>query len=634
MSVRALGRGPGVAVGWLVLWLALVSAAAPVSASRDAFRDALAELASGAGPRYATLRAGLNDYPLAVYLDYEYLRAGLSRVTPAEAGDFMARAQGSPLANRFLDAYLRDLGSRRRWQAFLAVQPDPPRAERLQCFYYRALWSTGDRAAAYNGAAALWNVGKSQDDACDPLFREWIADGGPDDALVWSRALKAFDRRNPQLIRYLERFASPALKPLLTELGDVYRHPDRLVRDSHHPGPRHAELMSRGIQRLARVNPEAGRQALNRARAVQPFTTEQITAMESMIARHSLFAVSAAPPGWLVDTLRRLRDDELTAIYLRRQLETGDWQALLDGLGWLSAEAQAHTEWRYWRARALEARGEPQTARVLFEALAGERDYHGFLAAQQLGRPAVLNDVGLVPGGAPEDSGYARVTELMALGRTGDAHAEWTLLLGRHDTDAQLALADQALAQGWARFAIDATIAARAWDVLALRFPVVHATEFAAAATTTGADTAELLAIARRESALWPQARSSAGARGLMQLMPTTARQVAKATNRSYQPALLYEPAYNIALGSRYYADLLDRFDGNRPKALAGYNAGPHRVDRWSRGDRGVDQWIDSIPFRETREYVRAVLAYTVIYRARAGTPASLLSETELSQRY
>jgi soluble lytic murein transglycosylase len=145
------------------------------------------------------------------------------------------------------------------------------------------------------------------------------------------------------------------------------------------------------------------------------------------------------------------------------------------------------------------------------------------------------------------------------------------------------------------------------------------------------------MAIARRESAFFPQARSPVGARGLMQIMPATGKQVARALGQSHRGADLYEVEHNVRLGSAYYRQLLDRFGGNRIFALAGYNAGPHRVDRW-RHEPGegvpVDIWIETIPFRETRHYVQAVLSYNLVFQYLMGDTRSLFTPEERQAEY
>ncbi len=607
----------------------------PLAQQRALYTEAERELRSGAGPRYRALRQQLDDYPLTIYLDYDHLRDRLRKATAAEALAWLARAEGSPLENRLREAWISDHGRRERWQALLAVQPQPPRDERLQCFYYRAKLATGAREQAMAAAARLWNVGKSQDRACDPLFSTWFTESGPDDALVWSRALKAFDARSVQLLSYLTRFASPELLPLVQELYAVYRRPDRLLRDQHRADPRHAQLTAVGIRRLARVNPEQALAALERARGVQPFSDQQLQAMERMIVRHSLFTQSSAPDPWIAETLDRLRDDELTEIYLRNQLRDSHWGALLEGVEWLSPAKREEDMWRYWRARALAEAGQAEAAADLRRALAQERSFHGFLAAEQQSLPYQLNERPLQAVGSPvDDPGLARVRELMALDRLSQARGEWQSLLLRVDEVAQRDLAGIARAEGWSSLSIVATNVSRSWDALDWRFPWLYRGEFESAAVDQGLPPGELVAIARRESALYPRAVSSAGAMGLMQLMPGTARQVARKAGVRYRRSSLLQADYNIGLGARYYGQLKARFDDLRPMALAAYNAGPHRVDRWSVGDLPVDQWIDSLPFYETREYVRAVLAYALIYRLRDGESATLFSEHERSFRY
>ena len=599
---------------------------------REQFLAAEKELKTGLGPRYKALREKLEDYPLAIYLDYAELIERLHTLQPQEAKLFLSKAKGSPLESRFLAAYLEHKGRDRHWQELLGVMDAAPNDPRLQCFYYRAQRSIGNHSLAWKGAAQLWNTGRSQDEACDPLFERWIKEGGgPDDDVVWSRALKAFDARRPQLIRYVQRFASPDLRAMLDELLSVYRHPDRLVSDAHEPNRWHAQLMTAGIRRLARVNPEQGRKALLNAQSVQSFTDLEVEAMEKMILRHSLFTQASAPDQWLLDRLERLADDEMTEIYLRNQVSEGDWSTLLKALPWLSKTTRRKDQWRYWWARALEESGQWSDAEVTYRSLAQERSYHGFLAADRLALDYQLNALSPPSSQAPADLGVVRVRELMALDRVADAKVEWRKLLSRLNTQAGARAAQWAMEQGWADLAIDAANHVKAWDIVDLRFPEAFAEDFANAAANNQVDSVELMAIARRESAFYPRAQSDVGARGLMQLMPGTAKQVAKRLGLPYRHARLFDPDYNVTLGSRYYQSLLERFDGHRPKALAGYNAGPHRVDRWSQRDIPVDQWIDSLPFRETREYVQAVLAYTVIYRARAGEPGKLLTQEEWS---
>lgn len=602
------------------------------SKQRVLYEQALTELRTGIGPRYRAIRAQLADYTLVQYLDYEALIGQLHDMKPHEAKAFLAEADETPLHDRFRHAYLLHKGRDRHWKSFLSVTEGAPRDVELQCYYYRAQRTVGDVDEAWLGAARLWNVGKSQDDACDILFERWIVEGpGPDDALVWSRALKAFDAKTPHLIRYLKRFASPQLSLLLEEMNAVYRRPDLLVNRRHAADVYHAQLLTVGIRRLARVNPGQAKVALENTRGIQPYSDLQLEAMESLIIRHSLFAQSAAPEPWIVETLARLRDDELTEIYLRQQIQAANWVAVSQGLVWLSSDVRDNDRWRYWLAKTQIILNKEEAAKKTLSELANNRSYYGFLAAQQLELPYQLAGASAVVDQDFDDPGLARVIELLALNEAAAARLEWRTMIDRFSDTQKVAAARIAKNNGWDHFAIHAANSAGAWDELELRFPESFQPIFQAAAEQESVSITELLSIARRESAMDPLARSPVGALGLMQVMPSTGKMVARQKGIAFQTTQLQQAEYNVVIGARYYRGLLDRFSQHRPKALAGYNAGPHRVRRWVDSEMSTDQWIESLPFKETREYVQNVLAYAVIYDQRAGREPELLRKNELT---
>lgn len=603
-----------------------------LAVQRNLYTEALGELRTGMGPRYRAIRAQLADYPLVQYLDYEALIGQVHDLKPHEAKAFLTAAAGTPLHDRFRHAYLLHKGRDRHWDSFLSVADRAPRDVELQCYYYRAQRTVGDVNDAWQGAAALWNVGQSQDDACDILFERWMVEGpGPDEALIWSRALKAFDARTPHLIRYLKRFASPQLAVLLNELDAVYRRPDLLVTAVYAADLYHAQLVTVGIRRLARVNPGQARNALENSRGSQPFTDLQLQAMEALIVRHSLFAQNAAPEPWVVETLARLRNDELTEIYLRHHIQEADWVAVSEGLAWLSHDVRQDDKWRYWLAKTQMSLSDKESAEKTLSDLAQKRSYYGFLAAQRLEQPYQLSSAASAAETSFSDPAVARVSELLVLGEDEAARLEWRTLIARLSNTQKVAAARIAKERDWNYYAIHAANSAGAWDQLELRFPEAFKSIFNTYAKVESVSITELLSIARRESAMDPLARSPVGALGLMQVMPTTGKMVARQKGIPYERSQLQQAEYNVAIGAHYYRGLMDRFSQHRPKALAGYNAGPHRIGRWVTAEVPTDQWIESLPFKETREYVQNVLAYAVIYDQRAGRKPELLRQNELT---
>ena len=606
---------------------------------RSLYQKAAAELDSGAGNRYREMRDELIGYPLEVDLDFSIKLGQLHDMTAEEARVFMVSAEGTPLASRFLVAYLRHKAQDRRWQAFLGVLDELPAMPELQCHYYRAKLALGERDAAFQGAADLWNVGRSQERACDPLFEAWIAAGGPSDALIWSRGLKAFDAKNGHLIRYVKRFASQSLQRDLDELAAVYRRPSRIEGDHHQTTDRHADILVAGVGRLAQLSPARAYQAMISVRDGYALSPSRSRLVTTAIVRHSLFAQRApAPTDWVDAQVAALREDELTVIWLRNAIAMGQWEAVQLGLTWLSEELRAQDRWGYWSARSGDALRVEGTESI-WQGLAMNRSFHGFLAADKLGVPYALKEV------APETSlpefaqatrlGVGRTQELLALGDRRQAKEQWRHTLNQMPREDRARLGEVALQRDWPDLATDAANAGAAWDRLDLRFPTTYWERFQAASQAFGIDAFDLIALARRESGLYPLARSKVGARGLMQIMPATAQSVARKQGDAYRGnSSLYEPSTSIALGAAYYAELMSRYEDNRIKTLAAYNAGPSRVTRWSDGTMALDQWVDSIPFGETREYVQAVLAYTVIYRARGGAPAPILTAAERDALY
>jgi len=232
----------------------------------------------------------------------------------------------------------------------------------------------------------------------------------------------------------------------------------------------------------------------------------------------------------------------------------------------------------------------------------------------------------------------ARIDELHYHGEHMQAQSEWyKLLQDTVDRAQQQDLALLATQKGWYRMAIDAATRAQAWDALDQRFPTAYQDVFTRQAATWRVPSTELMAIARRESAFFPEAQSPVGARGLMQIMPATGRVVAASLQQRHSEADLFNVEHNVLLGSAYYRQLLDRFGDNRVFALAAYNAGPHRVDRWrNQSAKGlpVEFWVETIPYQETRNYVQAVLSYNVVFQYMQGATQGLFTPQERQASY
>jgi soluble lytic murein transglycosylase len=289
--------------------------------------------------------------------------------------------------------------------------------------------------------------------------------------------------------------------------------------------------------------------------------------------------------------------------------------------------------WLYWQGRAEAALGEDAAAAATFRLAARQRSFWGMLAADRLGLPYALE-----PRPVPAEPArvrrivaapaVARIRALDRVGRDADMRREWRLLTRDLETPDLLAAAVVADGLQWHDQAIFTLARTDYWDDLVLRFPLAYREVVAELAWQTALPEDWIYAVIRQESVFNPTVASHAGALGLMQLMPDTAREVAAGQGLAAPSRTqILEPGLNLRLGSDYLARMRDRF-GHAALATAAYNAGPQRVARWVPAQcTPADLWIVAIPFAETRAYVERVLAYRIIYRARLGLEPVRLSE-------
>ena len=319
---------------------------------------------------------------------------------------------------------------------------------------------------------------------------------------------------------------------------------------------------------------------------------------------------------WRDEQIQQLKTDNLT----ERRLRMAIWQKteLSPWLNSLTTEGKAKQEWRYWEAKQDISKNIGKLA-----ALSKERGFYPMLAAAQL-KQAYKVDFPVAPSFTvaeqlPFEQVFAMIRELRELGRNGLAKQRWRILLDNTDFTTQLKLAEYAGNQKWFELAVDASIVAKAWDYLTLRLPNAYSEYFNAALQNLNISKTFAMAIARQESAWNPMAQSSANARGLMQLLPSTAKLTAENNQLPYQGEQdLFKPLNNILLGTTHLNELNGKYPNNRILIAAAYNAGENRVEKWlsrANGNLALDEFVASIPFYETRGYVQNVVTYDFYYQ-------------------
>jgi soluble lytic murein transglycosylase len=558
----------------------------------------------------------------------------LGRVDPGAVDQFLVEFGDTSLAGRLRRAYLKRLARDGRWETYARFYvPDDSILHR--CYYLRGLLLSNKPEAALDQVESLWLTGKSLPKACDPVLDAWKRAGRLTDELVWRRIGLAMDAGETRLASYLGRSLPEGERAWVERWRKIHRNPRQVLKSDAfgEPHPYRTRLLTHGIARLAPKEPELAADIWDRLSGEFDFSPEEVQRANAAIG----FALTKRSDEHGLSYLGRIPAGEdnlgLQERRLRAALKQQDWDRIAEWIAAMPGGQRKTEHWLYWQARSEEARGQIEAARKLFAAAAEERSLWGFLAAERLGVPYKLGNV-TTPAdqrriACMKQSAFARFRELEALGRDVEVGRAWYWLTRDMDRDDLMAAAVLAQRHGWPDRAIFTLAKSGYWDDLALRFPLLHQDIVRDQAIETGLDASWIYAVLRQESAFNPTAISPVGATGLMQLMPGTASEVARSLGLPRPTRTrLFDPAINIRLGSSYLASMQQRFGGNPVLAAAAYNAGPARVERWlPEHAADADLWIATIPFHETRTYVRRVMAYRLIYDQRLGNQLRPLHE-------
>lgn len=611
---------------------------AQLEQQRKLFIQAETALKRGHHAQYRKLEHRLNDYPLYPYLRFIELERNLKSTSNQKIQNFLHTYHNTPLANKLYYRWINSL-ARRGKSAALIQYFRPTQNTRLLCNYANALHKTGEKGTAFSLMGELWQTGKSLPKSCDPILKKWSDAGYMTSSRLWARIHLVMNKGNRRLATYIGKSLPKEERFWLSLWKKVQRQPEYVLKADAHFKDQHSPIMHwilvDGMTRLARRKPLIAAQYWKEIRSKYHFNVEE---KERIERRLSLYLARAATP-LSRDTLKELKldskDVRVITPHILSAIGDKDWEGALSWLNNLKSNERNSERWHYWRARALEEMGRLEEARSLYLQITDNRSYYSFLAADRIGDRYQVTHIPInVPAAEliklQHIPAVARAGELYQLKRIVDARREWHFAIQQMDKKQLLMAAQLANKWGWHDRSIITLALAQHWDDLELRFPLAHKKYIEKQAKHEDINPAWAFAVIRQESAFTTDARSSAGALGLMQLMPRTARQVARSLRikRPKQRDLL-NSNINIKLGVRYLRKLQERFNGNSILATASYNAGPWRVKSWLPKEeaQSADLWIENVPFTETRKYLKRVLTYTIIYEQRLGLESKPLLE-------
>ncbi len=597
------------------------------SEQRELFKQAHKALGQGKLDEFRRVRLKLGaDYPIAHYLDYLDLNRTFSASPPSKAlvgqlNAFERTTKDEDLTRKLTRQLQKRAATEKNWPLFDGLSQSGFAAS-MPCSTLQSQASAGKLKSLNEAAIELWVQPKKHPKACAALLDKLEAAKTPPIKAIWQRIYEAIDASKPEYAESVLHYLSKQDKQPVKNWIAARKNPQKYLKSG-------ALDQDTSFNRRAFVD------------LVLLWSKEDtVAAMEHWLAHHEryrfyndryydthrLLAMRAAyrrlPEAYeMLNSLEARADDlELKEWRIRAALYEQDWVNLLRSLKRLPIEEQKEDHWAYWEARALEESGHTQLAQELFTTLSELPTYHGFLAADKVGADYAIQDLPIeadaqMLSALEQEPGLLRAREYYLVDVPWEGRREWNAQFVDAEPDKLAALA--VLANRWQLYdrAIFAAGRADKKKALSTRFPVVYRDEVDVAAAKNRIPPAWVFGVMRRESAYIRDVKSSAGAVGLMQLMPNTAKYVAGLQGEKNWKGDLTDVQTNIGFGTFYLRHVMDKFEDHQVLATASYNAGPKRVGIWLPPEAmPADVWIDAIPYTETRRYVRAVMAYTAIY--------------------
>jgi soluble lytic murein transglycosylase len=610
-----------------------------VNGQAEAFLIAKEALRVGDSGRLARVTPQIKGYPLEPYLEFWQLRYRLEDRSTEEIRAFLDRHEGSLLAEQLRSDWVKILGRKGQWDLFAAERARLLNEDAdVACYGLAARWQGTEAPAMAEELKPLWLAPRDLPHGCDWVARQLLDAGVYGSEHVWQRFRLLADtgrvRQAKKVLESLPQGEAPAGRAVDQAFGSPLKYLQAPLKPLTDRAAR--ELVMVAFTQLGRNDLASAGRRFNEALRVGPvresFSAEERAYVWGQLATAAARRHMPEALEWFAAADDTVLSDDQLAWRVRSALRAGSWIQVRAAIERMTPRGRAEPAWVYWDARALKALGHPEQADAQFALLAGETHYYGRLAAEELGLPFEL------PPKAPASTqqeldeaaavpGLRRALALFALGMRGEAVREWNWALRGMDDRQLLAAAELARSNEiWDR-AISTADRTFSLHDFSLRYPAPHRDVFLRQARARELDVSWVLGLVRQESRFIAAARSSAGAAGLMQLMPATARWVARKLGlKEFTPAKITTIDLNAAMGTYYLRTVLDDLDGQPVLAAAAYNAGPGRARAWldaSPMEGAV--YVESIPFGETRDYVKKVMTNTLYYAAvLGGAPWSL----------
>ena len=619
--------------GLLFLCALLACAGMARAAQDDDFLAAREAFRVGDVVKFERSAKSLSGYPLEPYIAYWRLRLRLEQATPEEVQALLERTKDAPVAVSLRADWLRLLATRQQWEQFDAEYTQAPGEDvELLCYTLQSRWRAG-KEEALSYARRLWFSGRDRPDSCTPMF-DALAERsqlGPDD--VWARIRLALEAGNASVARRAAEYLPAKEQPEARALSGIAVNPQAFLEHKNFNLKTRAgrETVMYAAHRLARTAPSQAAQQW--AKLGERFTDAERAYVWGLIAYQGAQRHDPNALAWYAKAAE-LNDQQL-AWKVRIALRAKSWPDVLAAVDAMSPKEAQEPAWRYWKARAAKAQGRAAEAQALFAALATDFSFYGQLAAEELGGRGKTPVASYKPTrdevqAMAKVPGFQRALAFYRLNLRFEGNREWSWTIRNFDDKQLLAAAEFAHRSEIYDRAINTADRTRELHDFSMRYLAPYRDVMKGYVSQQQLDEAWVYGLIRQESRFIADVKSSAGAAGLMQLMPATARWVAQKVGlKDFRGgAQTVNVETNLNLGTWYLKHVLDTLDNHPVLASAAYNAGPGRARAW-RADEPMDAAIyaESIPFNETRDYVKKVMSNANYYSQQFGQTLLSLKE-------
>ena len=601
------------------LMFAITSEAKNYDLERNKYVKAIKYYKNKNYKKYQIIKNELKSYPLHANLEYKDLH-NKKNINDEKVIEFIEKYKKSYISEKAYINLIYRLSSKGKFDKLISNYKDIDSTD-LQCLFIRAKIKQNFLKDIDKEIIPIWLSAKSQPKSCDYSFRWFYKNKKLTDELVWQRIQMALDANNYYLSRYLVRFLSNKNKIWANQLLKVHRNPKKnIISKIYIKDNRYRDtILGHGIARIAKKDYLLAKKYLLKIKSLYEISDDFYN---KKLLEIFIIALQKNQKNIFSDKdilLLGYKSTDFTLASANYAIYNSLWNKLIDSINSLPKSISNSEKWIYWKGKSLYKLEKNKEYKVVLEKLSKNRSYYGFLSSHILEKPLNITDIPY-----EADKNYLqelsskfeikRIYELYMLGKKREARKELQYLFKYSDIKDLNSLNVLFKNWGWSEGAILGYGNTKYFDDVKVRFPVLYENYFDKY-SDSNIEKSLLLGIARKESIFIQYAKSSAGALGIMQILPRTAYWVLKkAKMKKVSKNYLYNKNMNIFIGSYYFKYLFSK-KKSYVESIASYNAGLNIVSKWRKqNNASEDAWIEFIPYNETRKYVKLVIEYSLVY--------------------